>query len=148
MLPALFFVGALLITVAMLHQRRLLQENQDLADRVQEAHERLDILHRLEVGLNETLDVRQVARTVLDHALLSTGADAAALWLNPRFDTAAVRGSLTKPADEDATPGGDLPRLSGRNWTLAAADGWNGSAGRAALEASHRALDISLCCGN
>jgi sensor domain CHASE-containing protein len=72
MLPALFFIGALLITVSMMHQRRLLQENQDLTERVQEAHERLEILHRLEAGLNETLDVKQVARTVLDHALLST----------------------------------------------------------------------------
>jgi diguanylate cyclase (GGDEF)-like protein len=148
MLPALFFVGALLITVAMLHQRRLLQENQDLADRVQEAHERLDILHRLEVGLNETLDVRQVARTVLDHALLSTGADAAALWLNPRFDTAAVRGSHATSTDEKPATTDALPRLSGRNWTLAAADGWNSSAGSSALEACHRALDASLCCGN
>ncbi|HEX8236792.1 MAG TPA: diguanylate cyclase [Abditibacteriaceae bacterium] len=150
MLPALFFVGALLITVAMLHQRHLLQENQDLAERVQEAHERLDILHRLEVGLNETLDVRQVARTVLDHALLSTGADAAALWLNPRFDTAAVRSGSVATATVDQTGAAvdGLPRLCGRNWTLAAADGWHGSHGRAALEACHRALDAITCCGN
>jgi diguanylate cyclase (GGDEF)-like protein/putative nucleotidyltransferase with HDIG domain len=148
MLPALFFIGAQLITVSMMHQRRLLQENQDLTERVQEAHERLEILHRLEAGLNETLDVKQVARTVLDHALLSTNADAAALWLNPRFDTAAVRSGVANSPGDRASNFDALPRLSGRNWILCAADGWSGESQRAVLEACHRALDSSTCCGN
>jgi GGDEF domain-containing protein len=145
----LFFLSALLITVAMLYQRRMLRENQELAERVQEAHERLDILHRLEVELSQTLDVVQVARTVLDHATLSTGADAAALWLHPRFNNAAVRSiSLASTSGGELEKIDALPRLSGRKWTLAAADGWDGSKSRTVLEACHRALDASTCCGD
>ncbi len=80
-LPPLFFVGALIVTTAMMHQRRMMQQNIDLAERLHGANDRLDTLHRLALELSESLDVLPVSRKVLDSLLQALDADAAALWL-------------------------------------------------------------------
>jgi diguanylate cyclase (GGDEF)-like protein len=80
-LPPIFFVGALIVTAAMLHQRHILTLNFALTDELQAAHERLDTLHHLALELNASLNVAQVAQTVLNHTLQLIGAESGALWL-------------------------------------------------------------------
>lgn len=110
LLPALFFIGALLITVAMLHQRRLFQLTETLSDDLRAANAHLDLLHRLQFELNQSLDVSEVSRTVLEHALLSFGADYGALWLRPH--DVSTRGDKRGRLAEE------------RAWRLEAAKGW------------------------
>ena len=55
-LPPIFFIGALLVTAAMLHQRRMFYVNLALTERLQSTNHRLDILHRLALELNKSLD--------------------------------------------------------------------------------------------
>ncbi len=147
LLPTLFFVGALVVTVSMIHQRSLLQQNQELA-------ERLDILHRLEVELNQSLDITQVARIVLAHAVESLGADAGALWLNPRFDIPHLPAQTGAPPDASSANDSlsatsvtcdeiDFPR--GHNWHLTAARGWQEPERRSLLEGWNRAFDAGAC---
>lgn len=143
LLPVLFFVGALVVTVSMIHQRTLLRQNQELT-------ERLDILHRLEVELNRSLDITQVARNVLMHAIESLDADAGALWLSPRFDVSHVPAQTAAPSDNasDASfvaafDGLDFER--GQNWHLIAARGWRDAAHHNLLEGWNRALDAGAC---
>lgn len=112
-LPPLFFVGALIVTTAMMHQRRMMQQNMDLAEQVQGANGRLDTLHRLAVELSESLDVLPVSRKVLDSLLQALDADAAALWLrrdllpvsllNSAF-LAALPPQAASPTSEDGGP--------------------------------------------
>lgn len=139
LLPTLFFVGALVVTVSMIHQRSLLQQNQALA-------ERLDILHRLEVELNQSLDITQVSRIVLTHAVESLGADAGALWLNPRFDVLPLPGQSGAPPDAALSTGFDeIDFDRGRNWRLIAARGWQEPEHRSLLEGWNRAFDAGAC---
>ena len=174
-LPVLFFVGALLVTVSMLHQRDLLRDNQTLAVRVQEGAARLDILHQLSVGLNLSLDIRQIAQLVLDHAVRSTNADAGALWLRPDFDVAGVEQSTTgtstpwtsapedspSVASSDGTPtietspetSGETSReepkfaaVDGDSWHLISSRGWDDAYRQQALKKWHRALNEGALC--
>jgi diguanylate cyclase (GGDEF)-like protein len=85
MLPPLFFVGALIVTAAMLHQRHLLQRNVQLNDDLQTAHQRLDTLHHLSLELSTSLNVSQVAQTILEHAMRSMDAGRGTLWLETEF---------------------------------------------------------------
>ncbi len=80
-LPPLFFVGALLVTAAMLHQRRMLKTNWQLNDQFHSANERLDTLHHLTVDLNESLELDSVADAVLRCAQRALNSQAGALWL-------------------------------------------------------------------
>jgi diguanylate cyclase (GGDEF)-like protein/putative nucleotidyltransferase with HDIG domain len=118
-LPPMFFIGALLVTAAMVHQRRMLNLNQELTLRVQAAHERLDILHRLELEFNQSLNIAQVAQTVLEHTIQSMQADAGALWLSPAF---GLTGELDAQTDS-------------HNWHLVASRGWHDPMRHATLEA-------------
>ncbi len=52
LLPALFFAAALMITVVMMHQRRMYQTNLSLVERLV-INERLTHLHRLSIALNQ-----------------------------------------------------------------------------------------------
>lgn len=110
LLPALFFIGALLITVAMLHQRRLFQLTETLSDDLRSANAHLDLLHRLQFELNQSLDVSEVSRTVLEHALTSFGATSGALWLRPH--DVSMRGDKRGRMTEE------------RLWRLEASRGW------------------------
>jgi len=134
-LSPLFFAGALLITAAMLQQRVILRRNQELSSELRDANAHLDTMHRLQFDLNQSLDVAQVGQSVLNHALQTLGADAAALWLRPQFDSGAMM--------RCGTPEGEAEPLvpCGKNWHLAAADGWDDSERRAVLENWNRALD-------
>ena len=80
-LPPLFFVGALLVTAAMMHQRHMLNTNWQLNDQLQGANSRLDTLHYLTVDLNKSLELDSVAEAVLKCACQALGAQAGALWL-------------------------------------------------------------------
>lgn len=82
LLPPVFFIGALVVTAAMMHQRRMLDTAVKLAERLHEANTHLEILHQLARELNQSLDPEQVAQTVLQHLLRAIGADAGALWLH------------------------------------------------------------------
>ena len=119
MLPALFFIGALLITVAMLHQRRMFQLNETLSDELRGANAHLDLLHRLQFELNQSLDVSEVSRTVLAHALQTFDADSGALWLRPHDlgVRSSARGRMTEQ----------------RIWRLEASHGWPAEGRRSIL---------------
>ena len=80
-LPPLFFVGALLVTAAMLHQRHMLNTNWQLNDQLQNANSRLDILHHLTVDLNKSLELDSVSEAVLKCSRQALNAQAGALWL-------------------------------------------------------------------
>jgi diguanylate cyclase (GGDEF)-like protein len=80
-LPPLFFVGALVVTASMLHQRRMAMTNLELAEQVHRANERLDTLHRLGLELNKRLELLPVAQTLLEDSRQSMDVDAAALWM-------------------------------------------------------------------
>lgn len=84
-LPAIFFVGALLVTAAMLHQRRTLGLILNLAQRLQGAKQRLDVLHDLSLALNQSLDTSQTSQTLLEHTLQLMRADAGAIWVRSDF---------------------------------------------------------------
>ncbi len=84
LLPAVFFAAALLITAAMMHQRRMYQTNLNLVERLV-INERLTHLHRLSLSLNQSLDAEQVVQAILDHARTSLSAEAAAFWLRGDF---------------------------------------------------------------
>ncbi|HEX8552070.1 MAG TPA: diguanylate cyclase [Abditibacteriaceae bacterium] len=119
MMPALFFIGALLITVAMLHQRQLFRQNETLSDELRGANEHLDLLHRLQFDLNQSLDVGEVSRTVLTHALSTFSADKGALWLRPH--DVAVR-----PAEPRNIENRNVEKRNAgrRDWQLVASQGW------------------------
>jgi diguanylate cyclase (GGDEF)-like protein len=127
-LPPMFFAGALIVTAAMLHQRHLLTHNFALTDELQAAHERLDTLHHLALELNASLNVAQVAQTVLNHTLQLVDAQSGALWL---------RTEILPPPEVEAllhinSPSGPALRaLSGeavveKPWQLFAARGFSG----------------------
>lgn len=80
-LPPLFFIGALIVTAAMLHQRYLLRRNLQLNDEMQSVHQRLDTLHHLSLELSTSLNVSQVAQTTLEHAMRFMEAEQGTLWL-------------------------------------------------------------------
>ena len=80
-LPPLFFVGALLVTAAMLHQRHMLNTNWQLNEQLQGANQRLDTLHHLTVDLNESLELDSVAFAVLNCVQRALDSQAGALWL-------------------------------------------------------------------
>lgn len=61
-----------------------------------------------ELEFNQSLDIAQVARTVLEHTVRSMGADAGALWLSPEFSLGS------EPNSHDTS----------RSWHLAASHGW------------------------
>ncbi len=84
LLPAVFFAAALLITAAMMHQRRMYQTNLNLVERLV-INERLTHLHRLSLSLNQSLDAQQVVETILEHARTSLSAESAAFWLRGDF---------------------------------------------------------------
>lgn len=77
----MFFVGALVVTAAMMHQRHLLNLNLALTDEVQVAHNRLDTLHHLSVDLGASLSVTQVTQIILDHTLRLMNERRGALWV-------------------------------------------------------------------
>jgi diguanylate cyclase (GGDEF)-like protein len=140
-LPPLFFVGALIVTTAMMHQRRMAQANMDLASRLQGANDRLDTLHRLALRLSESLDVMPVARTVLDSLPQALNADAAALWL--RRDLLPI--SLLNPAFRAALPLPESPEPD--RWTCLGAQGFNTSDPAAPLPVWDRILEEDLWSG-
>jgi diguanylate cyclase (GGDEF)-like protein len=130
LMPPIFFVGALIVTTAMLHQRHLLTSNFALTDELQDAHERLDTLHHLALELSTSLNVAQVAQAVLDHTLQLTGATAGALWLKTAVFPPAELEDLLVLESFDAAPTG-LSALatappSQRSWRLFAARGFSG----------------------
>jgi diguanylate cyclase (GGDEF)-like protein len=104
MLPPLFFIGALIVTAAMLHQRHLLQRNVLLNSELQTAHRRLDTLHHLSLELSTSLNVSQVAQTILEHAMRSMEAGQGALWLETEiaspFETEHERNGADKSGGE------------------------------------------------
>ena len=97
LLPPMFFVGALVVTAAMVHQRYMLGLNLALTEEVQVAHNRLDTLHQLSVALGTSLSVREVAQIVLDHTLLLIGEKRGALWVLTELASPA---ELQIPADK------------------------------------------------
>ncbi len=80
-LPPMFFLGALLVTAAMLHQRHMLTTNWKLNGQLQNANSRLDTLHQLTVELNKSLELDSVAEAVLKCARGALDAEGGALWL-------------------------------------------------------------------
>jgi len=130
LLPAMFYVGALIVTSAMLHQRYLLNRNLDLTEQVQQAHSQLDDLHHLSVTLTKSLDAGEIARAALQHTQQMLGAQACALWLRADFLPPEVRHKFENPNgehlgeelfDDDPT----LPK-QGERWLLAASSGFEG----------------------
>lgn len=142
-LPPIFFIGALLVTTAMLHQRRMFTTSLELANRLQATNQRLDILHRLALELNGSLDVSQVAQTVLDDTRRSLPADAGALWLRldllpaGAFQPGILRSLPIKPAG----PAG------ARHWCCIASSGFDLPASRQSLEGWDEMLERGDCQG-
>ncbi len=137
-LPPLFFVGALIVTAAMLHQRHMMQQNLDLAEQLHGANDRLDTLHRLAVELSESLDVLPVSRKVLESLAQALDADAAALWLRRDLLPVSLLTSsfLTAlPLQSDAQSEGG-PEL----WMCLAARGFELSERAPALDAWNRIM--------
>lgn len=106
MLPPLFFVGALIVTAAMLHQRHLLRLNVALNNELKTMHQRLDTLHHLSLELSTSLNISQVAQTILDHAMRFMAAGQGTLWLETDIASPfeaehekTVAGSETAPSD-------------------------------------------------
>lgn len=130
-LPPIFFIGALLVTAAMLHQRRMFYVNLALTERLQSTNHRLDILHRLALELNKSLDVVQVAQTVIEYSLRSLHAEAGAIWLRigllpaGTFEPGLLR---SLPLKSSADP-------SRRNWVCVASTGFDMPIHREILEA-------------
>jgi diguanylate cyclase (GGDEF)-like protein len=130
LMPPMFFVGALIVTGAMLHQRSLLTANLALTDELQAAHERLDTLHHLAIELSTTLHVAQVAETVLNHTLQLVDGECGALWLKTEVFPPQEMESLLALNDFD----GRSSTVSGtgddeeaeRPWRLFAAHGFVG----------------------
>lgn len=81
LLPAIFLVGALVVTAAMIHQRRLFKTAFDLGELLYSANTQLDILHRLAFELNQSRSPEAAALTILEHAVKSVHADVGAIWL-------------------------------------------------------------------
>jgi hypothetical protein len=108
LLPTIFFVGALLVTTAMVHQRRILQMNLRLTERVQAANSRMDTLHRLSLELNTSLNAAQVGQTVLEHTLRLLETGSGALWVSDQVELAESDAtfqavdSLLIPAEPDS----------------------------------------------
>jgi diguanylate cyclase (GGDEF)-like protein len=141
-LPPLFFVGALVVTASMLHQRRMYYLNLGLTERLHGTNQRLDILHRLALELNKSLDVVQVAQTVLEYTVRSLSADAGAIWLrldllpSGSFDPIGLR-NLPLNENDAAT----------RRWCCIAASGFELPRHRTGLENWDRALESGECGG-
>jgi diguanylate cyclase (GGDEF)-like protein len=114
MLPPLFFVGALIVTAAMLHQRHLLRRNVLLNDELRAAHERLDTLHHLSLELSTSLNVSQVAQTILEHAMHSMGAGQGALWLETEIASPFETGREKIGIDKS----GSDPKDSDKRWRI------------------------------
>ncbi len=134
LLPATFYVGALIVTSAMLHQRYLLNRNVDLTEQVQEAHAQLDDLHHLSVTLTKSLDAGEIARAALQHTQQMLGAQACALWLRADFLPPEVRHSFENtsgdqdhdaPADDALADDPTTPKR-GERWLLVASSGFEG----------------------
>ena len=144
-LPPLFFIGALIVTTAMMHQRNMMQQNLHLAERLHGANGRLDTLHRLAIELSESLEVLPVSRKVLDSLLEALPADAAALWL--RRDLLPV--SLLSASFLDALPL-QAARTSTEGpglWMCLAQRGFEASEHASALEAWDAVMEKSAWWG-
>jgi diguanylate cyclase (GGDEF)-like protein len=81
LMPPIFFIGALIVTGAMLHQRHLLTLNIALTDRIQAGNERLDTLHHLALELSASLNAGEIAEIVLEHTQRLMDAERGALYL-------------------------------------------------------------------
>ncbi|MBV9469941.1 MAG: diguanylate cyclase, partial [Abitibacteriaceae bacterium] len=136
-LPAIFFIGALLVTAAMLHQRRMLDLMISLAQRLHTAYGRIDGLHRLAVELNQPLNTVQVGQTVLNYTLQSLDAMQGAFWLRNDF----VPASLLKPDATATLTTGDTPEASRRRWYRVAVQDVDTSEGHRLLDAWEKILE-------
>jgi diguanylate cyclase (GGDEF)-like protein len=126
-LPALFFIGALLITVAMLHQRQLFKTNHELSEELKLANGQLDVLHRLQFELNQSLDISQISESVLVHTLDTLGAECGALWLRVQPDASpSMRATDSK---KTSTSTANITR-----WQLEASFGWEDGRSTEVLE--------------
>jgi diguanylate cyclase (GGDEF)-like protein len=147
MMPPIFFVGALIVTGAMMHQRHLLTLNFTLNDGLQAANERLDTLHHLALELSTSLNAADVAEAVLNHTLRLVDADAGALWLKTDVYPPQESESLLTLSTLDATVAPQLDSLGDEEdstqWHLFAAHGFlnfQNEKNRATLHQWHRYL--------
>lgn len=119
-LRPLYFIGALLITVAMLHQRQLYRQNQQLSESLQLANGHLDTLHRLQFDLNRSLEISQVSQSVLNHVMDTLHAPSGVLWLRSQFD---VDSTMRPELQQESVSTANIPR--GEKWHVAAVRGWD-----------------------
>ncbi|MDF2440125.1 MAG: hypothetical protein JWN98_1109 [Abditibacteriota bacterium] len=142
-LPPIFFIGALLTTISMLHQRSMLTTNLALNDSLHGSNQRLDILHRLALELNQSLDVSQVAQTVLECTRRPLAADAGALWL--RLDLLPA-GAL-EPGVLRSLPLKSVGPVSSRRWCCIVSSGFVLPLHRKILEEWDAVLERGDCEG-
>ena len=140
-LTPMFFIGALVVTIAMVHQRHMLNMNFALTDEVQVAHNRLDTLHHLSVELSTSLFVTQVAQIVLEHTMRLTKADRGAVWVLSDI-AAPIELQRLWPEDKNEKPKKPLPvqpapssTPEATEWRIFAANGMNHLVGPAVLNA-------------
>lgn len=142
-LPAFFLIGALLVTTTMLHQRRMFTTNLALTDSLHASNQRLDILHRLALELNQSLDVSQVAQTVLECTRRPLAADAGALWL--RLDL--LPSGALEPGILRSLPIQLTGPVSSRRWCCIASSGFELPIHRRILEDWDALLERGDCEG-
>jgi diguanylate cyclase (GGDEF)-like protein len=127
----------------MLHQRRLYYLNLGLTERLHSTNQRLDILHRLALELNKSLDVVQVAQTVLEYTVRSLSVDAGAIWL--RLDLLPT--GAFEPGMLRNLPLTSSNALAHRRWCCIASNGFELPAHRQKLEAWDTLLEKGECQG-
>lgn len=125
-LPALFFIGALIVTASMLHQRRMLDVMVSLAERLHTAYARIDSLHHLAVDLNQPMNTVRAGETVLEYSLQSLTAAEGALWL--RYDFMPV--GVNRTGDASPLDGAAAANAYQRRWYRVATQGLETSAGQ------------------
>jgi len=146
LLPPMFFVGALVVTTAMMHQRRLLGMNLTLTEEVQVAHNRLDTLHQLSIDLGSSLNVTEVSQIILDHTLLLLHEKRGTLWVFTDLISPLETPSKLPRANSEhldlALPA--MTSSDAAKWQLFALSGMNANSENATLEAWKTQLDRNL----
>jgi diguanylate cyclase (GGDEF)-like protein len=148
LMPPIFFIGALIVTGAMLHQRHLLTLNFALTDRLQAANERLDTLHHLALELSASLNAAEIAEIVLHHTLHLLDAEAGALYLKTDVYPPQEMESLLALSNLDGETATPAPAADEEEhvmpWRLFAAHGFQSfqsEKNRATLRQWHGYLD-------